>query len=91
MAGSRGSHVYSSLNEGRQHERRTHERRSVPKFKCPICEAFTVARVINSRMNRKRGYYWRRHLCSCGGTYTTKQVLAALDRPSESAQKPRHI
>lgn len=58
-------------------------RRNNPKFRCPICEQVAIAIVLEGRMDYRHGFYWRRHRCEvCGETYTTKQVLEPIDRPS---------
>lgn len=64
---------------------------ALPKFQCPICDAVTVARVINGRMNYRLGYYWRQLRCTvCQERYTTKEIVMALNRPGRLAQYLAH-
>jgi transposase-like protein len=67
--------------ERREGERRKGERREC--FKCPICDDVSTSHVLEGRMNHAQGYYWRRHRCdACGETYTSKQTVEAIGRPT---------
>lgn len=79
------------LPDRRSDPRETPDRRSRPlksKLRCPICEQQTVSRVLSSRVGTR--HYWRQRKCfGCGETYTTKEVVAALNRPT--VRSPRNI
>jgi transcription elongation factor Elf1 len=57
------------------------------KFRCPICRELTTSHVLEGRMDRKAGYYWRRRECDgCGEQFTTKELLDPICRPSLPSQ-----
>lgn len=59
----------------------------IQKFRCPCCDEIVTSRVKNGRMNHRDGYYWRQHACdACGETFTTKEIVEPLDRPTPAAQ-----
>lgn len=72
-------------------ERRKRDRRQtapIPKHQCPICGQGD-SKVIEGRMDYEAGYYWRRRCCTnpdCQETYTTKEIVEPIDRPSARSQ-----
>lgn len=61
--------------------------RYISKFRCPVCGQLTTSHVLEGRMDRQAGYYWRRRECDvCGESFTTKEQLEPVNRPTLPAQ-----
>lgn len=51
-----------------------------PKLRCPICGDATISHVIDCRPGPT--FFWRRRRCdACRETFTTTEIIDAIDRP----------
>ena len=53
-----------------------------PKFKCPKCNRYTIARVMDTRI--AANCVFRRRICEwCGATFITREVMDHVSRNVE--------
>jgi hypothetical protein len=75
------------MSDDRRDPARSDRRTRLPKLRCPICGLFALSHVIESLPNEIDDHFWRRRRCdACGETYTTKEIVVAIDRP-----RPLHL
>lgn len=53
--------------------------KNIPKFKCPACNKYTIARVMDSRIGA--GGVIRRRICEwCGVTFITTEKMTRITK-----------